>query len=769
MKAVIMAGGEGKRLRPLTCTLPKPMAKILGKPMIEYIFDLLCANGVTYAAVTLGYLPHMIESHYENGYKNLTLDFIREDEPLGTAGGVKNAATGFDEPFIVISGDALCNFDLRKIMDYHRARGAAVTVVATAETDPREYGIIKVDKENRIVGFVEKPSWNQAVSSLANTGVYIINPECLDLVPTGKSYDFAADLFRVMLEKDMPIYCYHTDDYWCDVGNIEAYLKCQRDAFDGKIKPVFYETAENIYTEGGLPAGDYSIIPPVYIGEDAEIGGGAVIGPYAVIDKGCSIGSGARVRYSVILENCCLAANAAVTGALVCSGAALKSRCSMFENSVAGSGSVIGEDACVKSGVCIWPGKLVGKGASVASNVKYGSVKAEYFTDSRASEKNGIILNSEGCVRLGAAAGSVKECRKVAVGDSGTAASRVMRLALTAGLAETGAAVWNFGECFEAQLNYLVNVCGLDAGLFACAGDEKYVSFCAEGGLTATRGIERQIEAAAAKCEFREVSDSQIKEPANMEEMKRLYTQGLAEQAPDGLKGTAALFECENEKIRNIASACVSKLGAEQGSEVMFKITPSGTMVSAQTAQYNAEYDSLLAVCCLDEMRKGRDVAVPYDAPEFLDSLADACGRKIWRYLSTPADASDCRARQLAAKQPFVRDGLFLAVKLLAIMKEKNCSLDFLLAELPEKFIIRKRVKISFSPSYLVSLAGENSLGVRNDFEGIKIIRDKGRLLIIPERGGESVRILAEANSMEAAEEICADMEDIINSAAEKL
>ncbi len=766
MKAVIMAGGEGRRLRPLTCTLPKPMAKILGKPIIEHIFDLLCSAGVTKAAVTLGYLPHIIENHYETGYKNLALDFIREDEPLGTAGGVRLAAAGFEEPFFVVSGDALCNFDLRKIMAFHKESGAKVTVVATRADDPREYGIVKADGENRIVGFVEKPSWNQAVSSLANTGVYVISPECLSLIPKGKPFDFAADLFPLMLEKDMPVYCYPTDDYWCDVGSIEAYLKCHRDAFDGIIKPLSGETAENIYTQGGLPSGNYSIIPPVYIGEDAEIADGAVIGPYAVIDKGCSIGADARVRYSVILENSCLAAHAAVTGALVCPGAALKKRCSMFENSVAGAGCIIGEDASIGSGVCVWPGKIIGKGAAVSTDVKYGSVKAEYVSGGRFG---GMRLCAESCVRLGAALGSTGKGKKIGIGDNGTAYSRIMRLALAAGLGESGAWVYDFGQCIEAQLNFLVNACGLDGGVFACDGEERYLSLCAEGGMPLTRRLERQIEGAMAKCGFREAALSEIRDPANAAEMKRLYIQGIMLQAPDGLEGVGAVFECENEAVKNLAADCVSKLGGSEDESVVFTLTPDGTGLAASTAEGKAEHERLLALCCLDEMEKGRDVAVPYDAPDYLDSLASGCGRRVLRYLSTPADNSDLPARQLAPKQPFVRDGIFLAVKLLAIMKEKGCGLDRLLARLPEKHIIRKTVGISFSPSYLVSLAGENSLGVRNDFEGIKIIREEGRLLIIPERGGESVRILAEANSTEAAEEICADIEEILNSASDKI
>ena len=302
MKAVIMAGGEGNRLRPVTCTAPKPMTKILGKPIIEYVFDTLISGGVTHAAVTLGYLPHIIENAYETGYKSLKLEFIREDEPLGTAGSVKNAAADFKEPFIVISADAMCNFDMEKIMLYHKASGAMVTVVATDVDDPREFGVLNVGKENRVCGFIEKPSWNQAISSLANTGVYIVNPECLKLIPNGKKYDFASDLFPLMLERDMPIYCYHTDDYWCDVGNIASYLKCQNDAFDGKFSPPVGCSASGIYVKNKLPAGDYSIVPPVYIGENSEISDGAVIGSYAVIDDNCYIGENSKVRRSVVLE-----------------------------------------------------------------------------------------------------------------------------------------------------------------------------------------------------------------------------------------------------------------------------------------------------------------------------------------------------------------------------------------------------------------------------------------------------------------------------------
>ncbi len=767
MKAVIMAGGEGKRLRPLTCTLPKPMAKILGKPVIEYIFDLLHMNGVTQAAVTLGYMPHVIEKNYEYGYKNLKLNFIREDEPLGTAGSVKNAASGFEEPFIVISGDAFCDFDLEKIMLFHIASNAKITIVATDAPDPREYGVIKVGEHNRVVGFIEKPSWNQAISSLANTGVYIINPECLDLIPNGKKYDFASDLFPLMLERDMPIFCYRTDGYWCDIGNTEAYLKCQRDMFDGKINIPMNPTAGGIYTENGLPEGDYGIVPPIYIGKNVEIEDGAVIGPYTVVDDNCYIGKKAKARYSVILENCWLASGSSVTGALVCSGAALKNRASMYENSVAGSGSVIGEDARINPCVLVWPGKIVGRGANVTSDIKYGSIRAEMLGENGVDEKNGARLNPEMCAKLGLAVGNTVYGKKTGVATDGTRTANMMRLAIMSGLSGSGSAVWDFGECFEAQLNFLVNFCGLGAGLFIGAKDERTVRICGEGGLSIPRFFEREIENGISKCEFRDISENEIKEISDMSSVKLLYNQELSKQAPHGLNGIGVTFRSDSESIRIILENCAFRLGAHESEALIFEVDSSGTKLSAQTENASYDYEKLLAVCCLNEMKNGRDIAVPYDAPAFLDTLAKKCDKRVFRYLSTPADNSDSAARRLAVKQVFVRDGLFLAVKLLSVMKERECHLEELVSEIPDIYIVKKTVPIEFSPADLSAIIGEENAESKNDFEGIRLVRESGKLLIIPERGGEKVRISAEANTMEAAEELCASVEDIIENASE--
>lgn len=764
MKAVILAGGEGSRLRPLTCTVPKPMARIFGKPIIEYIFDMLSGYGVTEAAVTLGYMPHIIEEAYANGYKKLKLGFYREEEPLGTAGSVKAAARGFNEPFYVVSGDAMFDFDLKKIMDYHKASGAKITIVATAKSDPREYGVVKVGKDNRVLGFVEKPSWSQAVSNLANTGIYIVNPECLELIPDGKSYDFAKDLFPLMLERNMPIYCYNTDGYWCDVGNISAYLECHNDIFEKRMSCRLPEIAEGIYSVHSLPHGDYSITPPVYIGKNVQIGSGASIGPYAVIDDNTSIGRSAKIRYSAVLENCCISDNTALTGALVCSGAALKKNARMFENSVAGSGSVVGENSVIRQNVLVWPGKVIGKETVVTDNVKYGNVRADIISDNGVTEECGRRLNAETCVRLGMSIGSLPECKKCGVATDGTRVAKVLKSALTAGIIASGATVYDFGESFEAQMNHGMSLCDCDIGLFIASAQNKEIRICDKNGLPLTRAKERSIENFFAKNEFREAEELEVGEIIDVSDMNRNYKHELLKQTPWALYNVSAFVQSDNKTVADTVSSVLKKLGCNFSEELIFTVDYSGSEVTAVSDGKYYDRNTLVAVCCFDELKKGNNVSVPYSMPDYFDSLSENTAGRVYRYLSAPADVSDYEARVIASKQRFVRDGLFLIVKLLSIMEERSCTLEELAAEIPEKHFVVKTVSIDFSPSYLSALFGADFSESRNMSEGIKLERENGKLLIIPQRRGEAIRILAEADTFEAASELCLSVEEIIKN-----
>lgn len=751
MKAVIMAGGEGRRLRPITCTVPKPMVKLLGRPIIEHIFDLLISSGVTEVAVTLGYLPHLIEREYENGYGELEINFVREDEPLGTAGSVRNASVSFKEPFIVISGDAVCDVDLKKVMKYHLASGAAVTVVAKQVRDPREYGVVCVGDDNRIRSFIEKPSWSQAISNLANTGIYIVNPECMSLIPKNRKFDFAADLFPLMLEKDLSIFCYNTADYWCDVGNTDAFLECQKDAFDGKIK-LDIKSAETIVYQR-----NYTVIEPSFIGKETEISEGAVIGPYAVVGSGCYIGRNAKIRYSCVQDNCCFAPGSAVTGAIVCSGAALRKGASMFEGSVAGAGSIIGENATVNSDVLIWPGKIIGSGAVVSSDVKYGNVSSSALNENTVDGMNNFGLVPDFCARLGAAVGGAG-CKKIGIATDDSVLAQMIKFAFVAGAVSAGSDVRDFGESFESQLNFMVRHCSLDCGVFV-SGKEKLVAFCGKDGLGVTRAFERNVQNKIGKGGLRYVDNKEMKRVTDASVMTELYLCELMKICPLPLIGISVSAKCDNEKILSLFNECIRNLGADESEKYVFVFAENGKTFTVETAGKIYSHEKLLAVCCAFEMNLGNDVAVPFDSPEYFDLLSGKA--KVLRYLKTPADNSDSKARDVAASQWFSADALFLAMKTLYIIAKTGKNLEELIGDLPERFVAEKIFKINFLPSELSEISGIKADKI-NKTEGVRLVGKGGVVRMIPDSTGEKVRILAEADSMEAADELCFDAEDML-------
>src|SRR5919199_359945 len=237
MKAVVMAGGEGTRLRPLTSNQPKPMVPICGKPCMEHILELLREHGMHDVVVTVAFLPQAIRSYFGDGESlGMRIEYSTEETPLGTAGSVRLAADKLGETFLVISGDALCDVDLTRLIEFHRERGAAATIGLKAVDNPLEFGIVVTDSEGRVERFLEKPSWGQVFSDTINTGIYVIEPEVLRHIPADRPYDFSKELFPLLLEMGRPMYGYVMDGYWQDIGNLEQYRQANFDALDERVR-----------------------------------------------------------------------------------------------------------------------------------------------------------------------------------------------------------------------------------------------------------------------------------------------------------------------------------------------------------------------------------------------------------------------------------------------------------------------------------------------------------------------------------------------------
>ena len=238
LKAIILAGGEGTRLKSVTGDLPKPMVRLGGKPVLEHILTLLRRSGVTEACMALHYCPEIIREYFGDGERfGMRLSYHEETAQLGTAGGVRACADFYgDRDFLVISGDCVCDFDLKALMEAHRRHGSAVTMALYAHPQPLQYGIVLTDRLGRIVSFVEKPDWSRVVSDLVNTGIYVLSPEAMGHVPAGQQCDFAKDLFPKLMGLGYELRGLPMEGYWCDIGTPRAYHQCCLDALNGKVR-----------------------------------------------------------------------------------------------------------------------------------------------------------------------------------------------------------------------------------------------------------------------------------------------------------------------------------------------------------------------------------------------------------------------------------------------------------------------------------------------------------------------------------------------------
>ena len=316
MKAVILAGGEGTRLRPLTSNQPKPMMPIANRPMMEHIVRLLAQHGFDEIVVTVAFLANQIRTYFGDGAElGVEMRYATEDTPLGTAGSVRNAAEELDDTFLVISGDVLTDVDLTGLVAAHRESGALGTIALKRVSDPVEFGIVITREDGRVERFLEKPTWGQVFSDTINTGIYVLEPRVFDFIPSGEVVDFSGDVFPAALAKGEDLYGHVVDAYWEDVGTHDAYLRAHQDILDGLVEVEIegFRMRENIWLgEGAEVDPDAQIDGPVIIGPNCRIESGAHVGDHTVLGGDVVVKHDAHVVHSVVHEHTYLGASSRV-------------------------------------------------------------------------------------------------------------------------------------------------------------------------------------------------------------------------------------------------------------------------------------------------------------------------------------------------------------------------------------------------------------------------------------------------------------------------
>lgn len=373
MKAVIMAGGKGTRLRPLTLNTPKPMVPLLNRPCMSYIIELLKQYDIHQIAVTVQYMSDTIRHYYGDGSEyGVQLVYFEEDVPLGTAGSIKNAESFLDESFIVISGDALTDFNLRKAVDYHKQKQAVATMVLAKVDNPVEYGVVMTAEDGLITRFIEKPSWSEVFSDTVNTGIYILEPSILQRIPPQVPYDFSLNVFPDLLKQQQPLYGYAAQGYWSDIGSLDQYRQTQFDMLDRKVNVVIQaaEVMPGLFVEPNvhLPS-RVSLNGPSYIGSDCSFHPHSSVGPYTILGQGNIVHSNSSLERTILWEGNLIGAHCELQDALLMDHVSVGNSSHIQAGAVIGSNCEIGTKAVIKPHVKLWSDKSVPAHAVITSSL----------------------------------------------------------------------------------------------------------------------------------------------------------------------------------------------------------------------------------------------------------------------------------------------------------------------------------------------------------------------------------------------------------------
>jgi mannose-1-phosphate guanylyltransferase / phosphomannomutase len=527
MKAIIMAGGQGTRLRPLTSDQPKPMIRIVNLPCMEHIVKLLARHGITDVGVTLQFMPEEIQDYFGDGSEwGVNIHYSIEDAPAGTAGSVKMAEQQLDlegERLLIISGDALTDCDLTEVVRFHEEKDAEVTMVLKSVENPLDFGIVITEEDGRISRFLEKPAWGQVFSDTVNTGIYLLEPSVMGEIPDPEKegeYDFSKELFPRLLEQDRSLYGFVTDAYWEDIGTLEQYASAQRDVLDGEVRdvrPPGTRLRENIYVGKRAQVDDEELEGPVVIGDNVRIDEGAKISPYTVIGNNVVIAAGASVERSIVAEGTYIGEGAELRDTMVGRNSYLQARARILERSALGDDVIVGEGATISPEVKVYPHKTIESGANVTQSLIYETMGLRtVFKGGVVSGKFNVDLTPEFVIRLASSFGSTLDPGAVVtLGRDASLSAQVAKRAMTAALLGTGVNVRDLRAAHAGVVRHDVLAGKSSAGAHARAGDDPddvEILFFSSDATPMTESDQRAVEKYFVREEYRRAHGDDIGE-----------------------------------------------------------------------------------------------------------------------------------------------------------------------------------------------------------------------------------------------------------------
>lgn len=830
MKTVVMAGGQGTRLRPLTSNHPKPMVTVANKPLMEHIIELLKRHSLEDVVVTLQFLPMLITSHFGDGSAwGVNMSYVTEETPLGTAGSVRNARGLLDETFLVVSGDALTDIDLTDAVRFHKERGAMVTIVLKKVPDPLEFGLVITDGDGRIIRFLEKPGWGEVFSDTINTGIYVMEPEVLNLVPDDRPHDFSKELFPELLASGAPLFGYVADGYWCDVGNLEQYLMVHRDILDGlvDVKVPGHRLENNVWVGDGVEIDESAVVSgPILLGNHVKVEAMTKLREYTVLGNNVVVKRDNFLHRSVVMDNTYIGPSCHVRGAVAGRNCDIKSGVSIDEGAVLGDDCLVGDNAMINQGVLIFPFKIVDSRATVNSSIIWESRGMRSLFGKRGvSGLLNVDVTPEMAVRLGMAYGSSLPLNaQVVTSRDGTRAARIIKRAFMAGLNATGV------HCRDLEVNavpvcrFTVDSHGDQGGADIRTSDRDpqwiEIDFFDDEGSDLAQDARREIEKIYTRNDFRRAFLNELGEIYYPARAVETYMQALLENldldkirerkfkvvfdygygaASLILPGLLGKLECEvlslnpytderrlitqrtprEESLRRLGEVVIS-FNADIG--LLFDNGAERLAVTDDKGQVLAGSDLLVVMTDLvtRHFQSGK-LAVPVNQPSVIEHIAlprgfDVVRTRLDRSGLTGAAREEGVVFAGAGDGSFifpdfmpVADAIITFAKLLEMLAASGEAISGMLPAMPPYHIMRREVVTSWENKGTVMrhLLEKHAGDGLDSTDGVKITWARDRwALVLPDREEPVLHLYAEGSNERECRDILERFEAEIKRSA---
>ena len=807
MKAVVMAGGEGTRLRPLTSNQPKPMVPIVGKPCMEHIVELLRQHGFEDIIVTLAFMPQAIRGYFGAGEAHgVSIRYSVEEAPAGTAGSVKLAETALDEPFLVISGDALCDIDLGKLVQFHQEKEAIVTIGLKSVDNPLEFGIVVTDSDGRVERFLEKPSWGQVFTDTINTGIYVLDPEVLRHIPDDRPFDFSKELFPLLLEMGRPIYGYVADGYWQDIGNLDQYRQANFDALDERVGLNIQgiRLRGNIWVGEGIELADIeSVEGPAFVGNYCRIGARASVGPYSVLSTSVTLRDHARTVRSVIDSSTYVGRSALIEGAIVGKSCDIRPHARLHEGVAVGDSCTIGEQSVVMPGVRIYPFKEVEAGAVVDRHLIWESrMPSRLFGRDAVAGLINVDLTPETALRMGIALGTaLKRGERVVMSRAAPPACRLLKRAVLSGVISTGVHAADLHVMAPAVNRHFLKNEGMGAGVHVrpSAQDPEVmeIQFFEAPGMQASPEFVKELEKYFQRQEFRRAAHDEVGKITSPARAAEGYVADLIRTVDVGAiraRGFRLVVEYSHSAVSLVLPLVLGALGVEAiaahpyageysppvtlgealgqtkrlinaaGADLGVVLDESGEriyLVDEQAREVPVEQELLLFLSLLASDGKKGALALPTTVTSLAEPLVKGSSLEIVR---TPASLSALTRAAVADNVVFAGsvgggfvfpdflpayDGVASLCNLLELLAPLDKPLSALVASLPQSTVVHREVRCPWAlKGTVMRVLTERMKGKKVEtLDGIKVFEKRGWAQVLPDPDEPLVHVYAEGKT----------------------